>query len=67
MIEVLNAVEAAEHLKLSPRTVVKYASLGQLPGKKIGSLWRFRRDVLDEWLKSDVDSSRRPQPETEAK
>jgi excisionase family DNA binding protein len=38
--------EAADILKLSPRTVTKYLNTGQLRGAKLGRIWRLEeRDV----------------------
>jgi len=38
-------------LRLSKNTLSRLASSGQIPGaRKIGRAWRFRRDLLVEWL-----------------
>ncbi len=39
--------EAAEILRLSPRTVREYVSRGEIEGRIIGGRWRFRRADLD--------------------
>jgi excisionase family DNA binding protein len=39
--------EAAEVLRLSPRTVREYVRRGDLEGRIIGRRWRFRRADLD--------------------
>lgn len=39
--------EAAEVLRLNPRTVRAYAQRGELQGRIIGGKWRFRRADLD--------------------
>jgi excisionase family DNA binding protein len=39
--------EAAEVLRLNPRTVREYVSRGELEGRIIGGRWRFRRVDLD--------------------
>jgi len=39
--------EAAEVLRLNPRTVREYVSRGELEGRIIGRRWRFRRVDLD--------------------
>lgn len=39
--------EAAEVLRLHPRTVREYLRRGELEGRVIGSRWRFRRKDLD--------------------
>jgi excisionase family DNA binding protein len=49
--DVLTLVEAAALLKCCPKTLRKQATAGKVPGKRIGSLWRFYRPVLEEWLR----------------
>ena len=39
--------EAAEVLRLSPRTVRDYVQRGEIEGRIIGGRWRFRRADLD--------------------
>lgn len=39
--------EAAEVLRLSPRTVREYVQRGEIEGRIIGKRWRFRRADLD--------------------
>ena len=39
--------EAADVLRLHPRTVREYVRRGELEGRVIGGRWRFRRKDLD--------------------
>ena len=39
--------EAAEVLRLNPRTVREYVRRGEIEGRIIGKRWRFRRADLD--------------------
>jgi excisionase family DNA binding protein len=39
--------EAAEVLRLNPRTVREYVQRGEIEGRIIGRRWRFRRADLD--------------------
>jgi PTS system nitrogen regulatory IIA component len=50
MPDVLTLKQLAEHLQLSERTIYRLLGRGQLPGFKVGGLWRFRRSVVDYWL-----------------
>ncbi len=43
----LTPTEAAERLRLHPKTVVRMARDGRLPAVKVGTGWRFRTDQLD--------------------
>ncbi len=42
--------EAAEYLRLNYMTVYKLAQRGKIPATKVGGNWRFKRDILDEWI-----------------
>lgn len=45
--------EARQLLRLSRNTVYSLAARGEIPGaRKVGKEWRFRRDLLLEWLAS---------------
>jgi len=50
MDKLMTTKEAAEYLKLNYMTVYKLAQRGRIPASKIGGNWRFKKDVLDEWL-----------------
>lgn len=43
----LTPAQAAERLRLHPKTVVRMARDGRLPAVKVGTGWRFRADQLD--------------------
>jgi excisionase family DNA binding protein len=48
--DVLTPVEAAHYLSLHIRTLYRLARNGEIPGRKVGGSWRFKKDTLDEWL-----------------
>ena len=50
MKEIMTPREAAEYLSVHVRTIYRLAKHGDIPGRKIGGSWRFKRDTLDEWL-----------------
>jgi excisionase family DNA binding protein len=47
-------MEAAEYLKMHVKTVCRLAKEGKIPAKKVGSEWRFLKNVLDKWLSEEV-------------
>lgn len=47
---VLTIEELAAYLKISKSTLYKLAQKGEIPGQKVGKHWRFRRDIIDQWL-----------------
>lgn len=48
--DVLTLDEAADYLRVHPRTLRTKASSGAIPGAKIGKVWRFHRGQLETWL-----------------
>lgn len=51
MNEILTMDEAAQYLKVNKETLYKKARARIIPCQKIGNLWRFHREILDEWIK----------------
>src|ERR1700747_1654524 len=49
--------EAAVFLRIHPKTVKRLASIGSLPGFRIGNRWRFRPSELDAWARSGILSN----------
>ena len=47
----MTAEELAEYLRLDPQTIYRRFRRGELPGVKIGKSIRFKRDVIDAWLR----------------
>lgn len=47
--------EVAKYLKMKPQTIYLWAQKGNIPAVKLGKEWRFRRDVIDEWLNERFD------------
>lgn len=50
MDEIMTVKEVAEYLKIDESTVTRLAKRGDLPGKKVGYLWRFHRATIERWL-----------------
>jgi len=48
--DIMTLDEAAEYLRVHPRTLRMKASQGKIPGAKIGRVWRFHRQQLERWL-----------------
>jgi excisionase family DNA binding protein len=62
----ITADRAAELLKLHPKTVKKLAQAGELPGMKIGRVWRFRESSIDAWMSARLKCCCHPSPKGEA-
>lgn len=48
----LTPAQAAELLQVDEPLVVELAETGELPGRRVGSHWRFSRAALLDWLAS---------------
>jgi excisionase family DNA binding protein len=59
MKEIMTPRDAAEYLSVHVRTIYRLAKHGEIPGRKIGGSWRFKRHALDKWLsiKEDLSSN----------
>ena len=56
--DILTIEEVARYLKMKPQTIYKWAQEGQIPGAKLGKEWRFRKQILDEWIDSSIALSK---------
>ena len=52
--QIMTLREVARYLGLHVMTVYKLTREGRVPAAKIGGQWRFKRDVLDEWLEAQM-------------
>ena len=46
----LSVDEIALYLGVKRDTVYKWIDRKQMPAKKVGRLWKFKRDQIDEWV-----------------
>lgn len=56
MHEIMTIEEVAEYLRVSERTVYDWAQKGDLPGGKLGTTWRFKREDVENWVNSRISS-----------
>jgi len=50
--------ELADYLKMKIVTIYKHAQEGKLPGFKVGSKWRFKRETIDSWIAEQENSGK---------
>ncbi|MGH7740157.1 MAG: response regulator [bacterium] len=50
MNDILTAQELSSYLKITTTTIYKLSQQGKLPSFKIGSEWRFKKELIDRWL-----------------
>jgi excisionase family DNA binding protein len=48
----LSVADIAEYLGVKKDTVYKWLSKKIIPAHKVGRLWKFKKDEVDEWVHS---------------
>jgi excisionase family DNA binding protein len=48
----LSVEEIADYLGIKRDTVYKWIDRKKMPAHKMGSLWKFKRDEVDDWVRS---------------
>jgi PTS system nitrogen regulatory IIA component len=48
--EILTIDDVSRYLKVSEGTVYDWARKGEIPAGKIGSVWRFKKSELEQWV-----------------
>ncbi len=52
---IMTVHDIAMYLRLSEAKVYKLAKEGQLPALRVGKSWRFRKDLIDEWMRRQIE------------
>jgi excisionase family DNA binding protein len=47
---IMTIEECAKYLKISLSTLYKLAQVGKIPAFKLSGQWRFKKDLIDEWI-----------------
>jgi len=55
MSEILGFEEACQVLKLAKPTLYSYVRRGEVPAFKMGRVWKFDKESLDQWIKKRVE------------
>jgi excisionase family DNA binding protein len=50
LARVMTVKEIAAYLRVHPSTIYKLLRIGELPGFRIASEWRFNSATIDRWL-----------------
>ena len=49
--------EVARYLRVDQYTIYRLVTQKKIPAFKIGNQWRFKRSILDRWLKSKMNTT----------
>jgi PTS system nitrogen regulatory IIA component len=56
--EILTIEEVAKYLRVSERSVYDWAQKGEIPSGKIGTVWRFKKTEIENWVNDRLSSNR---------
>lgn len=51
----LTLSEVAKYLRVSKETVYKLAQQSRIPASKLGNQWRFKQELVDQWLEAQTN------------
>lgn len=57
--DILTIEEVAKYLRVSERTVYDWAQKGEIPAGKIGTVWRFKKSEIENWVNERLTSSQK--------
>ena len=57
----LSVEEIADYLGVKRDTVYKWIERKKMPAHKVGSLWKFKREEIDAWVRSGEARDKRLQ------
>jgi len=53
--EVMNVRQASQYLGISPDTLYRYTTEGEIPAFKLGNRWKLRKTILDRWMERKMN------------
>ena len=56
--QIMTLKEVAKYLGVHPITIYKLIKNSGMPALKLGGQWRFKKDILDEWLVTQMGKGR---------
>jgi len=57
MERLMTIKELAEYLQLEEHTIYKMARKGEIPAYKVAGQWRFKKEMIEEWLEQKLVSN----------
>jgi len=56
---IMTVHDVADYLRLSEAKVYKMAREGLIPAFRMGKTWRFKRQLIDEWIRRETEGGNR--------
>jgi excisionase family DNA binding protein len=56
--QIMTPKQAAKYLGLHVVTVYRLIKKGELPCFRVGGQWRFKKDLLDEWITASTNGKK---------
>jgi excisionase family DNA binding protein len=56
---IMTVRDVADYLRLSEAKVYRMAKGGEVPALRMGKSWRFRKDLIDDWIRREAEGSLR--------
>jgi excisionase family DNA binding protein len=54
-IGIMTVHDVAEYLRVSEAKVYKMANEGCVPALRMGKAWRFKKELIDEWIRRETE------------
>ena len=54
-IGIMTVHDVAKYLRLSEAKVYKMANEGLVPALRMGKTWRFKKELIDEWIRRETE------------
>jgi excisionase family DNA binding protein len=52
LAKTMTTKELAKYLRVHEITICKHAATGEIPGKRVGKIWRFEKNTIDTWIRT---------------
>lgn len=49
-MQIMTLNEVADYLKVHRSSIYRLLKIGEIPGFRMGTDWRFSREAIDEWI-----------------
>lgn len=56
----LTTEQVAEYLKVDKFTIYRLVAQKKMPAFRVGSQWRFKKSVIEDWLMRNSNSEKQP-------